>query len=488
MALFGLAILLGSVGCAAMPRPPKGTDLGPLVSRLDTVDGVDQTRVLGSIGEYSVGPSGETLSAVRPFAARVNDPNEDLTLQDIFWPVGTTRQRAERRGWRMLLAYRLNDDVNDPDSRAYFWLFPFIYHGRSQDGKLSTGVFPFYGVSRDALAVDSARFVLFPLYAQVKDGETKTTIILWPFYRRGVGPRDDQLRLWPFYGRHTRKGRWEKRFIAWPFWTQVRYMGEGQEGSGFVLFPLYGKSDVGSSKLRMILPPLFQFVTWEDGYRTCAPWPFFEWSRNGEDYKHQLWPLVSDKKVGHTHRSYMLWPIFWRTVLDRHGVVDTHYRIVPFVYYAKQELKADAHENQQNGRDFMLWPLVDYRRRGERSSTRMLCLWPLRRTRAVERSWAPLWMLYSRQRAGAHKQTELLWGLYRHNRSPQKRRMSIFPLVSYSRDSEHDEVGWQLLCGLLGRKRIGDDTAWRILFMGGRPNHCDREEAVPVASQEETNQ
>ncbi len=463
-ALFGV----GS-GCSSLPRPPAGFDLGPIVSRVETVDGIDRIRVLGGIGEHSVGPNGEVLSACRPLTARLHDPSKQSTLHDMLWPVGTIRQRGERLGWRFLLLYGLNDDVGDPSSRSHFWLFPFFYHGQSREGERSTGFFPFYGVGRDIAGIDKIRFVLFPLFAQTEDGGSRTTVVLWPFYRRTIGPRDDQFRLWPFYGRHEREGRWRKRFILWPFWSQVTYNRAGREGGGFILFPRYGKAEVGNSSLRMWIPPFFQHATWDEGYRVCAPWPFIDWSRAGEDYAHTVWPLASSKQVGAVRSRYQLWPIFWQRKAEHSDAVASSFRMVPFLYSGKEVVAPQASPARASSRDFMLWPLLDYRREGDRSKARMLALWPLRHSRGVERSWAPLWTLYSRERAGDRRQTEFLWGMYRHTRDAQRRRISIFPLVSYRRDRQNDEVGWSLLCGLLGRSRNGAASAWRVFFMGGDP-------------------
>jgi hypothetical protein len=484
MVLFVVTVLLGG-GCRSLPRPPMGTDLGPIVSRLETVEGHDRTRVLGGVGEFREGENGETLTACRPFTARMHDATSDAGHRDLLWPVGTIRKRAERLGWRFLIVYGLNDDVNDPNSRSHVFVFPLIYRGRSRDGELSSGFFPFYGVARDVGGVDYSWFVLFPLFGQSVDGETKSTVILWPFYRRALGPRDDQFRLWPFYGRHIREGRWEKRFIAWPFWTQSKHTKPGSEGSGWVLFPIYGRSDTGTSKLRMVIPPFFQYARWRDGYRVRAPWPLIEWSRDGADYKRKFWPLASTKRIGGTRRSYVLWPFFWRTVVERSGVVDTRHRAVPFLYSSNQRLTPEARPEQKSGQDLMLWPLFDYRRRGERSSTRMLYLWPLRRTRGVDRSWAPLWTLFSREQAGDRKETEVLWGMYRHSRDTESRRLSLFPLASWGKDSQNDEAGWDLLCGVLGRHRSGGDVSWRILFMGGNPSGQKPAADVPLVTNHE---
>jgi len=64
-------------------------------------------------------------------------------------------------------------------------------------------------------------------------------------------------RVFPFYGISRSDDRWTKRFVMWPFWTSVKYEYPNQKGGGFILWPLFGKVDVGENYSRSFLPPFF---------------------------------------------------------------------------------------------------------------------------------------------------------------------------------------------------------------------------------------
>jgi hypothetical protein len=98
---------------------------------------------------------------------------------------------------------------------------------------------------------------------------------------------------------------------------------------------------------------------------------------------------------------------------------------------------------------------------------RVLALWPLKHTPAVERNWAPLWSLYSRERVGDGIESELLWGLYRHQRRNDSRRLSLFPLLQSSSSRIENETPlrrWSLLYGLIGYRREGLHKQFRMLY------------------------
>ncbi len=95
---------------------------------------------------------------------------------------------------------------------------------------------------------------------------------------------------------------------------------------------------------------------------------------------------------------------------------------------------------------------------------RALALWPLKQTPGIERNWAPLWSLYTRERAGDARDTELLWGIYHHRRTATQRDVSVFPLLRTHRDDAREARSWSLLYGLAGVEKEGVRRTWRLLY------------------------
>ena len=459
---------------------------------------------LGPFFETARDDSGSRLIAVRPFYSRetaiesrnpnsvgeirnpapesrtsLDDPTILRSETDLLWPLGIRSQRDDHYYWRALLFYGTGtlDDPTSPNDPWRFRLFPFIYAGRTQEGEDYAAVFPLGGTIRDFLVFHETSFVLFPIYAE---GRSPTGVemrtILWPFYLTRHGERIDQFRLWPFYGTAERRnlhatGR--SRFVLWPIWSDTASTGE-IEGSGFVLFPIFGHSRFEREKRGVeeswsVIPPLFLYARGDDGYRKLlAPWPFIRFIDNDGLRERHIWPLwgrterwpVASGVLHPTRdlsRSYFFWPFFSRTETERAGVHrSVLHAPLPF-FFRREETRIPNSEprtpnpggesrlpnpESRTGLDDLtigrsddstssftrLWPLFSWRRtptphsnsnsnsalRTSHSQTFVrvpeLSLWS--KSEQVERNWAPLWSLYTyRKKPSGAYCNDLLWGL-----------------------------------------------------------------------------
>lgn len=423
-------------------------------------------RRFGPLFETAWTEDGGSMLAVRPFYSREETApaDDDARLEnDILWPLGVTSRRGTHSYWRAALFYgtSVDGDPSSPEDPWRFRLFPLVFAGRTQDGEGYGAVFPLGGTIREFLFLHDFSFILFPIYGEGKgggDGGVETRTVLWPFYLTRHGERIDQFRLWPFYGESERRGLHStrrNRFVAWPFWSDSSSSGE-IEGSGFVLFPIFGHSQYmrerrGLEESWSVVPPFFQYGRGDDGYRKVfAPWPFVRLLDNDGVRERHVWPLWGKterfaKPVGDADgaqlaawlgREYLLWPFCsWTETHSRGGGERVVHLPMPFYFHRETYSLADAAERVPPGEAqadadgeaqsdaagrarrissyTRLWPLFSHRAAaGGDARVRVpeLSLWS--KSEQVERNWAPLWSLYTyrRKSTGAYC-NDILWGL-----------------------------------------------------------------------------
>jgi hypothetical protein len=450
-------------GCASMPAH---YDIGPICSADTDLHGNERTRMLGPFVETRRREDGTRFTAVRPLFAEAEDPVRDRTITDIVWPLGMLKDRQGETDWRFLLLFGHDFGARDSESRHRWALFPLLFGGEDVHGEKYFAFFPFGGKLNEFLMQDRITFALFPLYAYSEHGDNKTHSVLWPLISHTEGDDVSRFRVLPFYAVSTNKDRWTKRFVMWPFWSDVKYLYPDQEGGGFVLFPVFGKVDVEDRHSRMLIPPFFKYE-WAEGHRALnCPWPILQFHRGDIDRSY-VWPLFGKEAMGHEKQWFALWPILSGKRADRPDHVARHFRALPFVHYESKTHEGPGAEVPQPvfSRYFKLWPLFSYRREDDASRFRVLAIEPMKQTPGIERSWAPIWSLYTRERVGNATESELLWGMYRRRRDQKERRLSVFPLLQTSASTSDDSRrAWSLFYGLLGYKREGLHKQYRVLY------------------------
>ena len=455
LALAG-AFLLGIPSAGA--KRPDPFDAGFLASRHTDASGDERLKVAGPFVEMAHSTQGWHLAAFRPFYSSVSDPANERSRKDYLWPLGASRKIGNEEVSRFLLFFNYQHGEKQPNRRYRFWLLPFYFEGRDLKGERYRAIFPLGGTIREFIGQDEISFVLFPLHARSRINDVETSDWLWPIVSHTKGEGTERHRVFPFYGRSIREGQYDKRFVLWPFWTDVRYEYEGASGNGYLLFPFYGHMKLEDQESWWVLPPFFRYAKGERGSRLLAPWPFVQWE-TGPVEKFYLWPLWGHKKVFNHERWFLLWPIIWNEHTQRGGERQDRFMVVPFYYSSKQGVSNEPPRE----RSVKLWPLFSYRRVEDQSRFKTLELWPIAENPQVERNWAPFWTIYSSSRSGGNSDRELLWGLHRdQRRGPAGRFWSFFPFWEWRRDRER--TSWAIFKGLLGREREHSNTAWRVLF------------------------
>ncbi|MFA5689342.1 MAG: hypothetical protein WC959_09390 [Kiritimatiellales bacterium] len=396
----------------------------------------------------NVATNGGTFFAVRPFYSHATVPEGEI--RDYLWPLYSRKEFKEEAASRALIFWFTHnfEKSNQNDPRIRRWLLPVYFQGRDAAGENYFALFPFGGTIHEFLGRDEISFVFFPVYARSRINEVKTTSVLWPVisHTRGDGIARD--RVFPFYGQSSLAGKYDKKFVLWPFWTSAEYYYPGNEGSAWILFPLYGRAKTEIESTHWIVPPFFRFTDGEKQDKVYCPWPFFQRVTDERCSKLYVWPVWGRREYhrGEDRRTFFLWPVFFSGRQKEADLIYIRHRVVPVFFFEKSVLCDETvalDECPEVSRYWHVWPLMSHRRTGTSSRFRLLELWPVRDTPPVERNWAPLWTLYRRTDDAGTISTDTLWFLWHSEKKPadgEKEWSLLRGLAAYKKDTENRQV------------------------------------------------
>ena len=399
---------------------------------------------------------------------------------------------------------------------------------------------PFY---EHVVHTNGARFEAWkPLYSTSMDGERWRKDYLWPLYTRkgfkeeqysrflffgyssDFSPETDRHRTWviPFYFQGT-SAEGDDYLAVFPIGGTIREF-LGRDKVSFVLFPLYGKSNIGDVRTTTVL--------WPIGSKTTGPrierfrvWPFYGTSSLDKEYekKFVLWPVYTSVKYTNTRNpggGFILVPVYGRIITER---AENYWLIPPLIRYMHSDEQWIVHApwpfiQLADGEMYkrIVWPLYGKKHLG--TLTKQYFFWPLiwnnktqyalydqhRRlivpffasttdvvTKPHEqfdvgdvtaRYWK-LWPLMSWERSGEDSRfrTLELWPL-RNTPGIERnwaaywtlyRRVDADGVVGhhllwglYRQSAGPDGFEWSLLKGLAGYKKTGKSRSFHFLFMG----------------------
>lgn len=497
-AVFILSFAALSVADTPDLSPVAGSrdfDAGFLFSRDTTLEGISRTRALGPFFESQGETGGYEFDAVRPFFSSLRDPDRDLELYDLLWPLGTARLDRDSVSWRFLLAYGKDSDVEDPDSQYRVTILPLLFWGRDWQKEPYFALFPLGGSIHEYLFCDRIDFVLFPLYLKRTNHGVETRSIAWPLISWTQGDEQSQIRLFPLYGRSEKKDKGWKEFIAWPFWTRAHYeAAAGSAGDAWMLFPVCGRVRLDNQSTWMFLPPIFRWSRYEGGSETLCPWPFVRLA-DGKETVRYFWPLWGNRTGVGVDSSFFLWPLGSAECMERPEETVRRVKLLPFYWQEERQSKRPAAPapatdfSGDSSQYVQIWPLGSYRREGSTQRLRLLDLWPGKTDLPVERNLAPFWTLFSSTAVADRRQNELLWGLVRFGRKPAGESVfSVFPLLSYSQAPAKEDKSCSLLLGLIQYRREGLKRTLRLLHWADvdLPGAAPQEKSAGDASLPET--
>jgi hypothetical protein len=389
--------------------------------------------------------------AVRPFYSHT--VVEEGQIRDYLWPIYSRKEFKDEQSSRALIFwYTHKFDAKDASPRQRNWLLPVYFQGRDVNGKSYFALFPLGGTIKEFLGRDEIMFVLFSVYGKSRINDVKTTSVFWPIYSHTRGEGIQRDRVFPIYGKSILEGRYDKRFMLWPFWTSAEYFYPGDSGKSWILFPVCGRAKLENESTWWVIPPFFRFTEGAKQNRLYCPWPFIQKVESDKFDKFYIWPLWGEKQFadGLNHRTFVLWPIFWSEKSEESNLVKIRRMALPFFFLDRsfrREEGVSEKERVEVANYWKIWPLMSWQREGDVSRFRMLELWPVKGSAPIERNWAPLWTLYKRTNTDGVVRKDVLWFAWHSEQEPAV-----------------DRKEWSLLKGLLAYKRDGEKQNLRLFY------------------------
>ena len=227
-------------------------------------------------------------------------------------------------------------DVSDEGAYIWTFLWPILSRTRG-GGKKAFRVWPLWGYKEEE-HISRTDFVLWPFFTRrVGDLDTddpEREYFLFPLYRGVRSKRARQVAiLWPFFRYAVDERYGYKRWDApWPFISFSR----AEKMRRVMLFPLYHSKEVPGDRTRWILWPLYQ--SWDDQFgnqrevvrryllvnriktvfndkgevtsKQVSIWPFFRYTREGDEVKLYLLNLIPLRYEGFERNWAPLYTVF----------------------------------------------------------------------------------------------------------------------------------------------------------------------------------
>lgn len=408
---------------------------------------------------------------------------------------------------------------------AFADLYPFYANLQAEEGSFFA-VRPFY--SKTEMEEGAIQDYLWPLYSRksFKNEETSRALLFWwthNFEANAQSPRDRNWLLPLYFQGQDING--EDYFALFPLGGTIHEF-LGRDKIMFVLFPMFGESQINDVKTTSVLWPIYSH-TRGDGIQRDRIFPIVGKSvlENKYEKKFVLWPFWTSAEYfypGDSGKSWILFPICGRSNMEKEStwwVIPPLFRFTdgeredcllcpwPFV----QKTKSDqldkfyiwplwGRKQAANGRidrTFVLWPFLwsEDIQQENLSVTRKLALpffysqsKKLREPEVPEEKWEEvsngwkIWPLMSWQRAGDQSRFRMLelwplntapiernwaplWTLYKRTNDDGLVKKDLLWFIWHSeKEPERERSEWSLLKGLLGYKKDTDSKQLKLFW------------------------
>lgn len=387
----------------------------------------------------------------------------------------------------MLLAVSCAAGPARADDSTVFTLWPLVdYRASEQAGyrsfHLLGPLFKFESIGGET------EYALRPLfYRAADDADNAQTEILYPLAVDRSQPDADYLNvlhllnfdfgarergssnqfyLFPFlfYGDDPEFGRYAAFF---PFGGRLHGW-FGRDRIDFALFPLYSRTERGTTRTDNVLWPIFSRVTGED------------------ESGFAVWPLYGEsRKKGVYRKQFALWPIYFREELR----LDTDQ---PVSRLAVLPLWFEQDSPDRSRRD-VLWPFFSWTQDRAGEYEQWDAPWPLVRiTKGTSRHGLRLLPLYADETVGPRRSRWFLWPVYkiedmetelllrqRHrflfflysdlaerklDTGDEKRRVALWPLFDYHRENGVSRLNALALLDPIFPDNLAIERSWSPLW------------------------
>ena len=390
--------------------------LWPLLSYQSRSTGERSLHLFGPLFAYEHGPDTVEVT-LRPVFSYRRGPRPDHSDLGILYPFWTSRWDGDETSHRLLLITYRSRTARRPDEwDRRLMVFPFVFYTYSRTLGSSLSVLPFYVNLEDFLGYQRVRMVLFPAYLKLEEPLVQHTWAPFPFFGWTSGPIGRGWRLWPAYGWDEQGEQRRFHYIGWPFYivTELHYTRPERERR-VVSFPFFARAD--SPSLRSRSYAFFFTHTTDEKQRTDTrgfPWPLWMSQHNLDTHERtalRIAPFYQDTHLGDVHAHFVMWPAYrWET----QDVDDYHYRRSDVFLVVRRNIREE--QPQYDHERTLVTQFPAYIARSDdtdRSLTSLALLDALfPRNPMVQRLYAPLWYVYSREQSGtAPPRWSVLWDL-----------------------------------------------------------------------------
>lgn len=400
----------------------------------------------------------------RPLYNRRDDKGSRVVESDWLWPFGsgTGRRDLKRKVFYPLFVWD-RETFSDGTEQKRCLLLPFLYYRAGRKKPTDLLIFPLGGVIHNLLGRKRVVIVLWPVFIYQEGEEARAWSVIHPIFTRirwndgGWGGK-----LLPLFGINRRPGKLTKLFVLWPLFQKEWMRSDLGEFRRIFIFPFYGKIDDPRGWEWTVLWPFFSHrmdknMDQEDWW---YPWPLLG-HRKGKDLAGRTFrPIVSwESRRGESHVSY-LWPLGWYQKNSRKGEEAMSLRLVPLFFREWEATRAGRTSAWQ------VWPLAKYRNDVKEGHLELPSIFPFRYHAELERNFGPFFRLFEYRRTSEGLRSwRVLWRFLRVDKGARDSYLGIWPLFSiHGRKGKVSEHRWNVLKGLVGYERVGEERRWRILY------------------------
>jgi hypothetical protein len=456
-------------GCAAYE---SDRHLAPIYTRMSLARGDLETEAAGGALIVRREPKDEAVRhwGLRPLYTK-SIAADGSTHGHMLPPLGETRSAYDSYYIRLTPFGRYHREKKPSGFVEWTWfsLLPPIYLAAREDQRFSRAFFPFFGRIVGFFSFDSYAFVLWPIFSRSERQGRTAWHWFFPFFSRASGRGGTSIRVFPIYGHSKYEGRYDRRFVLWPFFhhhrNNLKADPEEQE-TKWMVWPFFGRTAHGSFRSTSVLWPFFGyardpstgFEAWD------GPWPLVRVQRPGTNaeagYRSRVWPFYSYFEADGLTSVDFLWP-FGNVRVEEYE--EAHKKNTRFIPLWQNWVKVET-EGGEITAYRKLWPLFKAERVGERRSFAFPALNPLWRTPNIDYHWAWLWELWHVDVDGESRQERSWLGFWRREKDADEDRRSLVGVWANRRYSfEGDDVSeTSILFGLV-RWRTREDHGVQFL-------------------------
>ncbi|MET3873983.1 hypothetical protein [Puniceicoccus vermicola] len=428
-------------------------------------------QFLGPFVEEYTSPE-QDWTAVRPFGIRYteNAPLNPRSLY-IFYPFYSYRATDPGYYWNLFYLIRGSRyQTNGEMDSSTFEIFPFYfdYDYPHTPAFSYWGILPFYGEIKDRFFFDRVKWVLFPFYTEWENNGETSYGTPWPFifHRRGAG--SSGFAFWPFFGTYKRPGHYSYKYLLWPLiYHQVKNLGAEEPTVNYGFLPFYTYEKRPNMVQENFFWPFFGYTDQQepDYHETRYFWPFLVQGR-GTPYVNRWGPFYTRSIRNGVDKQWWMWPLLKRRTWQTEQLNVSNWSFLYFLYWAEFQTARDPNVDFSASKTYA-WPWFSMGNNGQGRKQFQLFTpfqpW-FKHNEVIRDVYSPLFAIY-RYDGNSELDTwrhSFVFNLVTVEKKEVGHRFTLGPILDVRTGEE--EGGFSILHGLFGRKRVGDETDWKLFW------------------------